>query len=74
MENEKYIVDRFEDPWYVCERMKDKKLFDIHYTFFKKKAKDGTIVIFKDGKYIEDKDLQDEREKLIKEKFERLKG
>ena len=74
MENEKYIVDRFEEPWYVCERVKDKKMFDIHNTFFEKKMKDGDTVIFKGGKYIKDGSLKKTREDLIREKFERLKG
>ena len=74
MENERYIIDRYEYPWFVCERQSDKKMFDIHYTFFSKKAKEKDAVIFKDGKYVKDKAYQKTREELMKEKFERLKG
>lgn len=74
MENKKYIVDRFEDPWFVCERVSDKKMFDIHYTFFKEKVNDGEAVVFSEGKYIKDENLKKSREEMIREKFERLKG
>ena len=73
MDNEKYIVDRYEHPWYVCERQTDKKMFNIHYTFFKQKASDGDVLIFKEGKYYIDKEATETREKEIKQKFERLK-
>lgn len=73
MDNETYTVDRYLHPWYVCERLSDKKMFDIHYTFFKEKASDGDVLIFKNGKYYKDSKKQKQREKIIKEKFERLK-
>ena len=48
-------------------------MFNIHYTFFKQKASDGDVLIFKEGKYYIDKEATETREKEIKQKFERLK-
>lgn len=60
------IIDRFEDEYAVCED-ENKKILNINKSKIPKQAKEGDIIIYRDGKYILDKEKTLNRKKYIEE-------
>lgn len=60
------IIDRFEDEYAICED-KDKKILNINKSKIPKQAKEGDIIIYREGKYILDKEKTLNRKKYIEE-------
>ena len=67
---EKYIVDRFEGEFAVLEK-KEGGTFDVPKSEIKD-AKEGDIVILKDGIYVVDAEETQKRKKFMAEKIKRL--
>lgn len=60
------IIDRFEDEYAICED-KDKKILNINKSKIPKQAKEGDIIIYREGEYILDKEKTLNRKKYIEE-------
>lgn len=60
------IIDRFEEEYAVCED-ENKKILNINKSKIPKQAKEGDIIIYRDGKYILDKEKTLNRKKYIEE-------
>lgn len=60
------IIDRFEEEYAVCED-KNKKILNINKSKIPKQAKEGDIIIYRDGRYILDKGKTLNRKKYIEE-------
>lgn len=65
----KYIVDRIEKNFAVCED-ENKKMIDISLEFLPKNIKEGTVLYYKNGKYEIDKIEEQQRIDRIKKKIE----
>lgn len=60
------IIDRFEDEYAVCED-ENKKILNINKSKIQKQAKEGDIIIYRNGTYILDKEKTLNRKKYIEE-------
>ena len=60
------IIDRFEDEYAVCED-ENKKILNINKSKIPKQAKEGDIIIYRNGTYILDKEKTLNRKKYIEE-------
>lgn len=60
------IIDRFEEEYAVCED-ENKKILNINKSKIPKQAKEGDIIIYRDGTYILDKEKSLNRKKHIEE-------
>lgn len=60
------IIDRFEDEYAVCED-ENKKILNINKSKIPKQAKEGEIIIYRNGTYILDKEKTLNRKKYIEE-------
>lgn len=60
------IIDRFEEEYAVCED-ENKKILNINKSKIPKQAKEGDIIIYRDGTYILDKEKSLNRKKYIEE-------
>ena len=60
------IIDRFEDEYAVCED-ENKKILNINKCKIPKQAKEGDIIIYRNGTYILDKEKTLNRKKYIEE-------
>ena len=69
----KYIIDRFEGKWAVCET-EDGKMIDIEKSKLPKNARAGDVIVQKNGKLQVDKKETEKRwkeiDKLMNEVFE----
>lgn len=61
-----YIIDRFEGEFAVCER-KDEQMIQIAKKELPEQAKEGDILICKDGKYTIDYQKTRDRKKEIED-------
>lgn len=62
----KLIIDRFEEKYAVCED-ENKKILNINKSKIPKQAKEGDIIIYRNGTYILDKEKTLNRKKYIEE-------
>ena len=60
------IIDRFEEKYAVCED-ENKKILNINKSKIPKQAKEGDIIIYRNGTYILDKEKTLNRKKYIEE-------
>ena len=60
------IIDRFEAEYAVCED-ENKKILNINKSKIPKQAKEGDIIIYRNGTYILDKEKTLNRKKYIEE-------
>ena len=60
------IIDRFEEEYAVCED-ENKKILNINKSKIPKQAKQGDIIIYRNGTYILDKEKTLNRKKYIEE-------
>lgn len=60
------IIDRFEEEYAVCED-ENKKILNINKSKIPKQAKEGDIIIYRNGTYILDKEKTLNRKKYIEE-------
>ena len=68
----RYIVDRFEGNYAVCET-EDKSFINIERYRLPKDAKEGDCLIEKeDGSFYTDTDTTEERKRLIRRKLDSL--
>ena len=63
----KYIVDRIEGNYAVCEVGED--IVNIKLEYLPKEVKEGDIIVYKDNEYYIDKTLKEERMKEILDKM-----
>lgn len=70
----KYVIDKIIDNVAVLESLSDKTKIEVDILNLPKDIRDGTIVLFDNGKYIHDVGLEDERRKLLKSRLNRLVG
>lgn len=52
----KFIVDRFEENFAICENKENGNYLDIPKSFISKDVKQGNIIKFENGLYIPDKE------------------
>lgn len=71
-ENSLYTVDRFEGEFAVCEERDSKKIINIEKSKLPQNAKEGSILKYKDNKFIIDEESQQEIEQRIKQKMDNL--
>ena len=69
---EKYILDRFEENFAVLEK-KSGGTIDVNIDLIEN-AKEGDVIVEKDGKYFVDEKATLERKALMEEKRKRLFG
>lgn len=66
------VIDRFEGNIAICEDRKTGKKVELLKENLEEKLKEGDIIKEKNGKYVKDIKLQEETEKRIEEKMNRL--
>ena len=69
----KYAIDRIEENIAILEDINTKEKLEININELPKEIKEGSILVFKDNKYIIDEDEEEKRRKIILEKFNKLK-
>ena len=69
----KYAIDRIEENIAILEDINTKEKIEINITELPKGIKEGSILVFKDNKYIIDEKEEENRRKIILEKFNKLK-
>ncbi|GAB6892147.1 DUF3006 domain-containing protein [Geobacillus stearothermophilus] len=62
----KYIIDRFEGKWAVCEA-EDGKMIDIEKSKLPKNARAGDVIVQENGKFRVDKKETEKRWKEIED-------
>jgi hypothetical protein len=67
----KYIIDRFEGDWAVCESA-DGKMVDIEKSKLPKNAEVGDVIILENGHFRVDKEETDKRRKEIEDLMNEL--
>ena len=68
------VVDRIVNGIAICQNLDNKLMFEIDVKEFDFKVNDGDVISLIDGKYELNNELKEERKKIIKDKFERLKN
>ena len=69
----KYAIDRIEENIAILENINTKEKLEININELPKEIKEGSILVFKDNKYIIDEAEEENRRKIILEKFNKLK-
>lgn len=69
---EELVIDRFEGNVAVCEDRKTGKKIEILKENLEEGLKEGDIIKEKKGKYVQANELQEETEKRIKQKMNKL--
>lgn len=69
---EELVIDRFEGNIAVCEDRKTGEKKEIEREYLAESLKEGDIIREEKGKYVQANELQEETEKRIKEKMNRL--
>lgn len=67
-----YTIDRFEENIAVCEERETKEIINVRVEDLPKEAREGSVLIYKDGGFSIDKEQEQEIEKRIKEKMDNL--
>ena len=68
------VVDRIINGIAICENLKNKKMVEIDIKKLSFKVHDGDVITFKNGKYILNKKLKEDRKKIILDKFNKVKN
>ena len=69
----KYAIDRIEENIAILEDINTKEKLEINVNELPKEIKEGSILLFKDNKYMIDEAEEEKRRKIILEKFNKLK-
>lgn len=69
----KYSIDRIENNIAVLENIEDKDKVEIEISLLPKGIREGSILLFRNGKYELDLDEEELRRKRIMDKFKKLK-
>ena len=69
----KFSVDRIEEYMVVVQNLTTKEMIELPKNILPNNITDGSVIKFENNQYIIDVESQNEREKIIKEKMERLK-
>ena len=69
---EELIIDRFEENIAICEDRETGKYKEILKENLQEGLKEGDLIKFENGKYVKNKERQDEIEKEIKEKMNKV--
>ena len=69
---EELVIDRYEGDFAICEDRITRKIMEIPKENIEKGLKEGSIIKFAGGKYIQDKEKQEKIEKRIKEKMKNV--
>ena len=67
---EELVIDRFEGNIAICENRKTGEIKEILKEELEEELKEGNIIKYENGKYVLDKEKQEEIEKRIKEKMD----
>ena len=70
----KYAVDEIIDDIVVLENIETLEKLEVHISLLPHFIHEGSILVYKDNKYILDKTEELLRRKLIEEKFKRLRS
>ncbi len=68
----KYVVDRVEDEFAVCENMDTNEYINILLTNLPNEIKQGDIITFKNGKYVIDNVQTEEKKQDMESRVNRL--
>lgn len=71
-ENIEYTIDRIEENIAVCENRQTNEMINIKVEELPKEVREGSILTYKDGKFILNAEKEEEIEKRIKEKMNNL--
>ena len=66
------VIDRFEGEFAVCEDRKTKEIMNINKSELPIDAKEGMILKYENGKYVQDVESQKEVSDRIKNKMDNL--
>ena len=69
---EELIIDRFEGYIAICEDRKTGKYKEISKENLQEGLREGDLIKFENGKYVKNEERQDEIEKEIKEKMNKV--
>lgn len=67
-----YTIDRIEGEFAVCEKRDNKEMINIKLIDLPIEAREGSVITYENGKYILESGLQEETQKRIKEKMDKL--
>lgn len=68
---QEYIIDRLEENFAICEN-EQKEMVKIEISVLPKNVKEGTVLIYENGKYIISEEKTKRRKEKIKEKMKNL--
>ena len=68
----KFVIDRFEEGFAVCENRDTKQMHNIEIKDLPEGAKEGTVLKFENGKYVIDELEEQEISNRIKQKMDNL--
>ena len=66
------VIDRFEGDFAVCEDRKTKEIYNINVNELPNEIKEGSILKYVDGKYVIDKELEEDISDRISKKMDDL--
>ena len=69
----KYAVDRIENGIAVCENLQTKEIKYYKIEELPKGIKDGSIIIWKENKFVLDEDCEQKRKLALRSKMDKLK-
>ena len=52
----KYVIDRIENDIAICQNPESKEIIEVDIEELQQEAKEGSVIILKDGKYAIDKE------------------
>lgn len=68
----KFVIDRFENGYAVCENRDTKEMHNIEIKDLPEGAKEGSVLKFENGKYVIDEEEQKIIEERIRQKMDNL--
>ena len=68
-----FVVDRIVNGILICQNLDNKIMFEIERDELDFDVKDGDVISLVDGKYVLNTKLKEERIKIIKDKFDKVK-
>ncbi|HOZ55065.1 MAG TPA: DUF3006 domain-containing protein [Clostridia bacterium] len=68
----KYVVDKIEGNYAVCENRETGEIFDLELSNLPKEIKEGTVLKLHNNKYLIDSESKTEIENRIKQKMNKL--
>lgn len=69
----KYSVDKIEEDIAILENIETKELLEVNVKLLPNDLLEGNILVYLNNNFLHDKDLEEERRKIMREKFERLR-